>query len=96
MNKPLRQVKQKYRDVFLSGTGQEVLGLILQDQCRLNVAPKDEETAIRQAVGLEILCTMDLWFGPGQTTSPRHFINKLARGSVETVQGRSKKEKKNV
>lgn len=92
MNKQLIRVKEKFRTLFLSGTGQEVLGLILKDQCRFFGPCTDEETAVRQTVGRELLSILDLWSGQGQTTSPRQFINKLARGSVETIKGRSKEK----
>ena len=94
MNKrALIKNKEKFRFLFLSNLGQEVLGLILQDQCRFFGPCVDEETAVRQTVGRELLSILDLWSGQGQTTSPRRFINKLARGSVETIQGRSKEKK---
>ena len=93
MNKRLIEIKDKFRLVFLGGAGQDVLGLILKDQCRFFGPCTDEETAVRQTVGREILSIMDLWSGQGQTTSPRHFINKLARGAVETVRGRSREKK---
>lgn len=93
MNKrSLIENKEKFRSVFLSITGQEVLGLILQDQCRFFGPCTDEETAVRQTVGRELLSILDLWSGQGQTTSPMRFINKLARGSVETIKGRSKEK----
>lgn len=96
MNKrALLENKEKFRMLFLSGVGPEVLGLILQDQCRFFGPCNDEETAVRMTVGRELLSILDLWAGQGQTTSSRHFINKLARGSVETVHGRvHSKEKK--
>lgn len=94
MNKrALIENKEKFRMVFLSTVGQEVLGLILQDQCRFFGPCTDEETAVRQTVGRELLCILDLWGGQGQTMSPRRFINKLARGAVETIKGRSIREK---
>jgi len=95
MNKRLGQLKSRFRHLFLSsGTGQEVLGVILQEHCRFFGPCPDEETAVRQTVGREILSLMDLWSGQGQTTSPKHFINKLARGEAEAVTGRSKEKKK--
>lgn len=93
MNKRLIEMKEKFRTLFLRDTlGQEVLGLILQDQCRFFGPCRDVETEVRQTVGRELLCILDLWSGQGQTTSPRRFINKLARGAVETIKGRSKEK----
>lgn len=89
----LTETKAKFRQVFLGGTGQEVLGVILDTHCRFFGPCTDEETAVRQTVGREILSIMDIWSGQGQTTNPRHFIEKLARGEVETIRGRSKETK---
>lgn len=91
MRKSLIETKEKCRQLFLTGLGQEVLGFILSEYCRFFGPCTDEETAVRQTVGREILSIMDLWSGQGQTTSPRQFINKLARGTVET-KGRSKEK----
>jgi len=89
----LTETRAKFRLLFLQGTGPEVLGVILSEYCRFFGPCDSEETAVRQTVGREILSIMDIWSGQGQTTNPRHFIEKLARGEVETIRGRSKEKK---
>jgi hypothetical protein len=78
--KEIDKKKTLYRHLFLdTRTGTEVLGDILAGPLRFFDPPMDQETAIRQTVGKELLSLMDLWVGEGQSNSPRQFVSKLAR-----------------
>lgn len=90
--KELETTKGRYRSLFAGPNGHWVLGNMLDCIFRFNMPATEQETAIRQTAGKELLCLMDYWFGAGQTTSPEHFISKLARFTGEEVKGRSKEK----
>lgn len=77
--KQILQRKARYHNVFSKGDGPAVLGDFLEDCCAFSSLANTEELATRQAVGKELLVILDIWFGEGQTTSPRQFVTKLMR-----------------
>lgn len=88
--KELQEDKAKFRQFFRGSLGHYVLGKILIGPCRFDIPASTPEIAARQSVAREILCLMDLWFGPGQSQSPQNFVSKLLR--AEEV-SKAKKEK---
>lgn len=79
-DKALQETKARYRQVLVTGSlGRWVLGNILAGPCRFFGPPLDQETAVRQTVGKEILAVMDLWSGEGQSHKPENFVSRLAR-----------------
>jgi hypothetical protein len=90
--------RNRYRSVFTTSSGRQVLADLITVNCRLfgRLDPiedkiTEDEINIRQKVGMEILATMDVIPQPEGNCSPNDFVDNILRNVEDDRRIRSVK-----